>query len=293
MLMSTISGPGYSSAPPLYGPPTITKSPLGCVGCGPRGFSGGLGAPSSAAIQELQNSLVAYGNAFGINAEVNPINTSGTLNDETVLGTMYVVWKTADSVPGVRSIKQALNAIPGIGTIINLSIGNVILRAGLWAAVPGGTKAALMEFVGTNATTLSFVVRATTAVKGGLPMPSPGGPNPALVLRPLQLSTRLSPMASGGGGGTVQTFSAKRGKWLIAKPLSGGLGDWLADATHVLAAEADAEIPGTTTVDNETFDKLTGGKPGTSPWYKTTLGKVGIGTGVAGALFAGYWFFVR
>src|SRR3990172_3361749 len=123
MLMSTISGPGYSSAPPLYGLPTSSQPPLygrfGCVGCGPRGLNGlnggiasGATTGSSAAIQELQNALVGYAQAFGLNAEVNPVNTSGQLNDETVLGTLYVVYKASDSIPGISSIKSLINKIP-------------------------------------------------------------------------------------------------------------------------------------------------------------------------------------
>jgi hypothetical protein len=298
MLMSTISGPSYTSAAPLYGPPYSSASPLygrlGCVGCA-RSWSGGLSGPAD--IERLQTELRKLAQATG-DALYNPCvgcgaGWSGKMNDDTALAVLTVIWNIAGDVPLVKTLKNDLiGNIPGLSTVANTALNNIVLRSGIPDAL-GSYWGEYKRFVENNAGTLAYAVTALIAKKSGVSLPPPPGSdgtasNP-VSMQPMNIISKF--VGRGYPAGSIQTFSAKRKKWLIAKPLSGLFGREA--ATFVTVAEAEEAASGPRTVSNEEFDKLTGGSPGASPWYKTTIGKVGIGAGVAAILGAGYYFFIK
>ncbi len=72
------------------------------------------------------------------------------------------------------------------------------------------------------------------------------------------------------------TSMGPNGQWMVATPGA---------PNYLIIGSAATNPPGVTVVDYPTFQKMTGQA---SPWYKTTLGMIGIGVGVLAVGFGVY-----
>jgi len=282
MLFSEISGPlSNGSTRPLYG---------GAIGYS---YGGGLG--DSGGVSQLQNALIAYAQASG-DTSANPGPADGVLNTWTILATINTVWKAAGKVSGLKTIKDDLiRSIPGLGSLVDTLLGNptvtLIAWAGAQAAKPSVTNA-IKTWIDSHAAQLASGVSLAAGLGVGPPPPiaPTSGSGMQIITGYKPNLTKPAGSAATLPAGSIQTYDKKSGRYRIAIPRGFGM---LGEITHVervdlatTAPRADASV-----IANVDFAEKTGATD-LLPWYKTTLGMVGIGVGVV-ALGTGTYFLIR
>jgi hypothetical protein len=278
MLFSEVSGPlSNGSARPLYG--------------GAIGYSYGLN--DSAGVSQLQQALIAYAQNMKDNS-ANPGTPDGQMSDYTALATIYVVWKAAGKVPGLASLKDGFNQVPGLSDLVNIILGNPTLMLGAWGIAKAGspnTIAQIMSFIDAHATALASGINIAAGLSLGPPPPLPpaGGVPYSLPYMTMANNIKRAPLIAAGA---IQTFDAKVKKYRVAfpKPLAGwGLGAITFAEQAALASLTP--VASATVVSNSEFAAKTGATD-LLPWYKTTMGMIGIGVGVV-ALGTGTYFLIK
>jgi hypothetical protein len=247
----------------------------------------GAGFGGTAEIIELQKALYAYGSATGKMPEAAPCPPGGScyngnLNDDTVLAAIYVAWREASKVPGLKQIKAGIEKIPGISTIVNIAIGNHIVRSALWPGVPAGVKNDIKNFVGSHAGIIAAGVRAAMGGgAGGFPPPPPDLPvNPTLVLLSPALNLTRK-VTDAGGAAKIAAFDAKKGVYRIA--VARGVG--ATEATHTEVGTSASPPADARVVPIEEFKKLVG--------EKNVMKGILIGAGVAVGVVGLGWFLLK
>lgn len=278
MLFSAVTGPlANGSSRPLYG--------------GALGYSYGNGLADAAGVTQLQQALISYAQNTQ-DQSANPGAADGVLNTWTILATINVVWKAADKVPGLTQLKNDLiGNVPGINTIVDKLLGNPTVTLVAWGvaqtAYPKVTNA-ISSFIDSKASMLAGAVNIAAGLVAAPPPPL-GPPNSTTsVIQRMTLSTGAKAAVATLPKGSIQTFDSKVLKYRVAIPK--GLAGYLGEVTHIervdlatTAPRADALI-----VSNGDFaDKA--GAADLEPWYKTTLGMIGIGVGVVAVGVGGYY----
>lgn len=281
MLFSAVSGPlANGSSRPLYG--------------GAIGYSYGLG--DSAGVSQLQQALISYAQNTQ-DPGANPGPADGNMNDWTALATIYVVWKAADKVPGLKQIKSDLiGNVPGVSTLVNTLLGNVTAMLVAWGiakTASPSTIAGITSFISNHAAQLAAGVNVAAGLSLGPPPPIPPVAQTTINnqgIKYMNVNTALitKNMAATLPKGSIQTFDKKLIKYRIAVPK--GLSGFLGEVTHVERVDLATTTPraDATIVSNDDFAAKAGATD-LEPWYKTTLGMVGIGVGVVALGVGGYY----
>jgi len=281
MLFSAVTGPlANGSSRPLYG--------------GALGYSYGNGLADAAGVTQLQQALIAYAQNTQ-DQSANPGPADGVLNTWTILATINVVWKAADKVDGLKQLKNDLiGNIPGINTIINKLLGNPTVTLVAWGiaqtAYPKVTNA-ITAFIDSKANLLAGAVNIAAGLVAAPPPPvGPAGATTSVFQRMTVAPGALAIITNAQvlPKGSIQTFDPKFLKYRVAIPK--GLGGYLGEVTHVERADLATTTPRTDAVivsNGDFADKA--GVPDLEPWYKTTLGMIGIGVGVLAVGVGGYY----
>lgn len=274
MLISNVSGPLASgSSKPLYG--------------GGIGYSYGNGLGNASGITQLQQALAEWSAVKQDNAG-NPGAATGIIDPYTAIATIYVLWKVGDKIDALKTLKSVLGQIPLLGTLLGYATSNPTAMALAWRSLAiidnGSPQQRVISFIDTNAAALAMGVRLATDL----------GPPPA-ALPPV--SPAMTQLIFGGGSinkfrapvppGSIQTFDKKLGRFRVAVPIGLGM---LGAITHQERSDLAAlvPVPGAAEVSNAEFaDKA--GVSDLKPWYKTTLGMIGIGVGVVAIGAGGYY----
>lgn len=240
----------------------------------------GAGLGGTADVQRLQQALSAYGQAKGLTG-MNPGSVAGDLTDQTVVATLFAMWKLGEKVPGLRSVQGKLLQIPGVKTVFG-----VLFESGLamvaWATVPAGTKGTLRTFVNDQAGIIATVLQGALASETGGVWPTNTGGNPALQFTQVNpaLLTRLKDPAATGQA-KIAAFDAKKGVYRIAVPRGVGA----TEATHTEVGTSATPPADARVVSIEEFKKLVG--------EKNVMKGILIGAGIAVGVVGLGWFLLK
>ncbi len=233
-------------------------------------------------IAALQNALKAYAMANG-DVNSNPGAATDSMNDSTVIAALYTVWKVADKVPGIKSIKSALSAVPGVGSLLNIIIGNplgLLVGWGMAKSQAPAVAADISKFIESHANEIAIGVNVAAGAGVGV---NTGIPGAAAV----QFYTPARSMINKGGVSKTAKLAAydpKLGAYRVAIPK--GLG--ATAATHQEIAPSPTAPGDAQLVSLPVLETAVGAKP----WYKQPLVWLGIGVGVVG-LGAGTYYLVK
>jgi hypothetical protein len=218
------------------------------------------GLAGSAAVERLQQALVAYSQVAGL-AAANP--------------------GVVDGVVGAKTVNAVAAVLPRLTSKISKDVADVLSLAlpiaGLSADAMGMAKATVEQY----ASQIDVAIRALSIVTG--PGGSPAAP-PTGGTRVTGFPSKVAAIQAGTltPGTTIYTFDAKINLYRHAKPIPQLRG--LGAATYVETGTSTVAPTGGMAVSPKEYRKATG----TEHWYETWWGMGSIAAGAAGAAFAGW-----